>query len=205
MARQEVPTRAATLDDLEAVTDTLTLAFEDDPVWGGWAFPDIDRDRAREQRRAFWAYLVRSGLRFPWVRLTLGGETAALWQPLGEPELTTDEEEGLEAFIRELIGDHADVFMEGLAAFEEATPEEPHYHLDLLGTHPAHRGKGIGMAMVETDLRRVDAEGAPTYLESTNPANVARYERAGFRRIGSFTLPRGPVVDTMWREPRGAT
>jgi GNAT superfamily N-acetyltransferase len=203
MAGEErVRTRAATADDLELATDILTLAFEDDPVWGGWAFPDPHRGKAREQRRACWRYLVRSGLRFPWVRMTLGGEAVALWQPAGESELTPQEEQELGPFIRDLLGPHANLFMEGLAAFEEATPEEPHYHLDLLGTHPAHRGQGIGMAMVETDLEAVDAEGMPTYLESTNPANLARYERAGFRKVGAFTLPNGPVVDTMWREPR---
>jgi hypothetical protein len=44
----------------------------------------------------------------------------------------------------------------------------------------------------------------PAYLESTNPANLPRYERLGFVRVGAFTLPGGgPTVDTMWRAARG--
>ncbi len=43
----------------------------------------------------------------------------------------------------------------------------------------------------------------PAYLESSNPANNARYERVGFERIGSFSTPDGSqTVATMWREPR---
>ena len=195
-----ITNRPATDADLDTVVDVLTQAFEHDPVWGGWAFPD--RDRAADQRRAFWRYLVRSGLRFPWVRMTSGGEAAALSQPPGERELTPEEEEALEPFIRGLLGDHADLFLEGVELFEEHLPKEPHFHLDLLGTHPDHRGKGIGMDLVRADLEEVDALHAPAYLESTNPANLVRYEAVGFRKIGAFTLPGGPTVDTMWREPR---
>ena len=48
---RSVPSRLATDQDLEAMVETMTLAFADDPVWGGWAFPD--RRRASGQRRVF--------------------------------------------------------------------------------------------------------------------------------------------------------
>jgi predicted GNAT family acetyltransferase len=79
----------------------------------------------------------------------------------------------------------------------------PHYYLSLLGTHDDHRGKGTGMALLRENLARIDAEGAPAYLESTNPANLARYESVGFVRLGEFAAPEGgPTVTTMWRDPR---
>ena len=88
--------------------------------------------------------------------------------------------------------------------FEAARPaDEPHYYLSLLGTRSSHRGQGIGMALLEADLRQIDAEGAVARLESTNPANEPRYERAWFETVGSFTAPGGaPVVTTMRRAPR---
>jgi hypothetical protein len=50
---------------------------------------------------------------------------------------------------------------------------------------------------------RASAEGMPAYLESSNPANDARYERIGFRKIGAFATPDGAhTVATMWREPQ---
>ena len=32
--------RKPTDQDVEAMLETLVLAFANDPVWGGWAFPD---------------------------------------------------------------------------------------------------------------------------------------------------------------------
>jgi GNAT superfamily N-acetyltransferase len=89
--------------------------------------------------------------------------------------------------------------------FEAAHPHErPHFYLTMLGTHPQHRGKGIGMALLAETLARIDVERAPAFLESTNPANDHRYERVGFRPSGRFELGEdGPDVTQMWREPGG--
>ena len=58
------------------------------------------------------------------------------------------------------------------------------------------------MGLVAENLAAMDARGVPAYLESTNPANRRRYERAGFAKLGEFTTPGGQVVETMWREPQ---
>ena len=59
------------------------------------------------------------------------------------------------------------------------------------------------MALLADNLARVDADGMPAYLESTNPVNLARYRSVGFVDADRFALPDGgPVVTTMWREPR---
>ena len=58
------------------------------------------------------------------------------------------------------------------------------------------------MALLADCLEQFDREGVPTYLESSNPANDARYGQVGYRRVGSFTTPDGAhSVATMWREP----
>ena len=38
--------------------------------------------------------------------------------------------------------------------------------------------------------------------ESTNPVNLPRYEALGFERLGEFEPAGGPVITTMWRNPR---
>jgi hypothetical protein len=43
-------------------------------------------------------------------------------------------------------------------------------------------------------------ERMPAYLESTNPANVRRYEALGFRHATEFNPEGGPVIRTMWRD-----
>jgi GNAT superfamily N-acetyltransferase len=188
-------TRLATHADVDGVTDTLTAAFATDPLWT-WAFPDA-RDQA-----VWWRYCIASAFRYPGVWIS--GEYAAVsvWIPPGGVELTEDEQRGLEPLIRGLIGKRCDDVMELLERFETFHPQgEPHYYLSLLGTHPDRRGAGLGMALLTENLKRIDAEGVPAFLESSNPANDRRYERLGFRRVGEFTTPDGAcTVATMWRE-----
>jgi predicted GNAT family acetyltransferase len=75
----------------------------------------------------------------------------------------------------------------------------------LLATHPDQRGRGVGQALLAANLERWDRDRVPAYLESTNPANDHRYERAGFRRVGGFRAVRNDApVTTMWRAVGGA-
>lgn len=197
-SRRSVISRQATIQDLEAITETLTLAFADDPVWGGWAFPD--RRRAGEHRRVIFGLWLESVLRRGWVRVTPGCEAVAAWVPPGQIEMSDEERKRFALVAEKLLGDHAAVFLKGGDLFEASHPKTPHYYLGLLGTHTDHRGKGLGMELLRENLAHIDAEGMPAYLESTNPVNLFRYERLGFARIGAFTLPGGPTVDSMWRE-----
>ena len=57
------------------------------------------------------------------------------------------------------------------------------------------------MSLVAENLERFDAEGIPTYLESSNAGNNPRYERLGYERIGEFTTPDDAVtIRAYWRE-----
>jgi ribosomal protein S18 acetylase RimI-like enzyme len=196
-----VTARVATEDDLPAVADTLSLAFCEDPVWA-WAFQEPDG--RLERLRAVWAFFVRSALDSGWVWLTEGCSAAAVWIPPGRGELRPDEEEPLRRLLEEQLGDGAARVLDTQERFEAAHPhDEDHFYLTMLGTHPDHRGRGIGMALLGETLERIDAEGSPAFLESTNPANDHRYEGVGFRRCGEFELGEdGPVVTQMWREAR---
>jgi GNAT superfamily N-acetyltransferase len=185
-----VRSRSATASDLEQVTATLVGAFAGDPLWR-WAFPDL------ADLEAMWRLMLASALRYPWLRILDGCAAAAYWVPPGGTELTAEEEARLPEFLPDRV-------MELLHRFEAAHPHDrPHYYLSLLGTEPAQRGKGLGMALLEENLALIDAEGMPAYLESSNPVNDARYEGLGFAKVGSFTTPDDAhTVTTMWREPR---
>jgi GNAT superfamily N-acetyltransferase len=189
-------TRVATERDLEMVTATLTAAFSTDPLWS-WAFPDD------ESLAVWWRFYVSSALRYPWVWIADEGAAAAVWIPPGGVELTEEEEGRVESILAELIGPRASEVGMLLDRFERSHPHDrpPHFYLSLLGTHPDHRGKGLGMGLLAENLERIDAEGMPAYLESSNSANDHRYERLGFERIGEFTRPDEKVkVATMWRD-----
>jgi len=197
--------RVATSADAAAVAEILTAAFHDDPVWGGWSFPDSGRRAA--QHLLYWRMFVDEALPHGWVWLSAEGGAVALWIPPGCPEISPEVEDRLEPFLTDLVGaEETELLLETYERFEGAHPtDEPHYYLSLLGTHAEQRGKGIGMGLLADNLAALDAIGAAAYLESTNPDNNPRYERHGFVQVGEFDLPGedSPTVATMWREPRG--
>ena len=188
--------RIATPADLDAVVGVLTSAFLHDPLWGP-AFPDPDR-RA-DQAAGMWRFFVTASMRHPWTFVTPGAEAAAVWIPPGVPELTPAEEAGLERLLVDTTGhDTAAGILTVLAQFDEARPATPHHYLSLLGTHDAHRGRGLGMGLLTENLTRFTG---PAYLESSNPSNDARYARLGFTPHGHITTATGHTMTTMWREP----
>lgn len=189
--------RRAARDDIPAVVETITEAFQLDPVWG-WAFPYAVARPA--QYRQWWRLFIASAMRYDWTWLADEGAAVAVWIPPGGAELTDEEDAAVEPLLRSLIGSWTDTVLDGLHGFDAARPrEEPHYYLSLLGTRDDRRGEGIGMALLNECLTVIDAERAPAYLESTNPLNNRRYERAGFAGIGTFAMPDGgPVVTRMW-------
>ncbi len=194
-------TRRCDASDVSAVAHTLAGAFYSDPLWS-WAFPDPSRRMA--QHEALWALFLDGSIDHGWVWTTEGHEAAALWIPPELPELTEPHASHLEPLLDELLGERAELVVEVLDCFEAAHPRaEPHYFLSLFGTHPDHRGRGLGMDLLRANLDLIDMEHQPAYLESTNPTNVDRYRSVGFEPIGAFAVPDdGPPVLGMWRTAR---
>jgi GNAT superfamily N-acetyltransferase len=187
--------RVATEHDLDGITATLSAAFEVDPLWN-WAFPT--RGLAD-----LWRLLISSALRYPWVWVAGDYAAASVWIPPAGIELTEAEEASLGPMLDGLAGSRAAEILTLFERLDDAHPDRPpHYYLSLLGTHPDHRGKGLGMALLAENLATIDSEGMPAYLESSNPENDPRYERLGFVRVGEFQRPDGQLTcSTMWREP----
>jgi len=185
-------------DEIPAAAHTLAGAFFHDPVWG-WVFDD--EQRRFDQHVQLWSMFLVGGIDNGWIWVTDRVEAVALWIPPGGEELVPPYADELAPLGVELLGERAGLLMEVFEGFETAHPRtEEHFYLSLLGTDPAHRGRGIGMGLLRKTLARIDALGAPAYLESSNPANNERYESVGFQRRDEFTLPAdGPLVTTMWR------
>jgi GNAT superfamily N-acetyltransferase len=198
----DVEIRVAGPGDLDALTAVMATAFRHDPVWGEYSFPG-----SREQlgtAAVFWRAYLAAMVRHDWSFLSAGDESAAVWVPPGERELTDEQEHELEALLHELLGDaQAAIVIDVFERLDAAHPHhEPHHQLSLFGTHEDHRGRGIGMALLDACLERVDAAGSAAYLESTNPANERRYMSRGFEPYGRVGLAGGPAVTTMWRPAR---
>ena len=71
-----------------------------------------------------------------------------------------------------------------------------------MGVAPEWQGKGLGSALMKPALDSLDADGVPSYLESSTPRSRALYQRNGFAVTDEFNLPSGgPPLWQMWREP----
>ena len=203
MPAEPATSRPARASEANRVVETIALAFEHDPIWGvALAGPG----GATDQLRAYWGLFVNAAMRFETVRVTEDLGACAVWLPPGADELDAGDLERLEALLGRSLSPAANeaihVLYERFEASRAAQP--PHAYLSLLATHPDHRGRGVGQALLAADLANWDGLGIPAYLESTNPANDHRYERAGFRPVGGFdAVLDGARVTAYWRPVGG--
>ena len=175
---------------------TQLLAFASDPIVR-WLWPDPD-----DYLRYFPELLMGFGGR------AFDNETAyvtddfrgcAMWLPPG----VGSDDEALEAMvehsIRSGITDSLSTYFEQMA---ETLPTEPHWHLAFIGVEPMAMGQGIGNVLLDHALARIDSEGAPAYLESTNPRNQTLYRRHGFKAVRDIQVGDGPPLTPMYRPAR---
>lgn len=185
---------------MPAITACLVAAFHEDPVWGHWAFPDeTTRAECLNELFGFW---VRANVKHPTVWLAEDCESVAAWLPPGEPDLSPAEQEQFGPLLGRLFGSRAPELEALFDEFDKHHPDEPHWYLSMWGTHPEFSGRGVGTTLINETLAVVDASEIPAYLESSNPANIARYEDLGFARQADFGPADGPVITTMWRTAR---
>jgi len=78
----------------------------------------------------------------------------------------------------------------------------PHAYLCVLAVDPARQRSGVGGALLRPSLQRLDAAGTVAYLETATPANVAYYERFGFRVVDDSVGPDAIRTWGMRRDPR---
>ncbi|MFD2077612.1 GNAT family N-acetyltransferase [Actinopolymorpha cephalotaxi] len=176
----------ATPADRDRVIGSLVAAFSGDPVLR-YLFPD--EDTYPTYAGAFFGDLFdrRVHSRTIW---TIGGASVAMWQPpsIGtgpaDPLGTAGDESGDQAGDNLEARLPADVWAR-VRTYDEAVhvalPTTPFWYLGVLGTHPDSAGRGFGHAVMNAGLRRAAADGLPAVLETSNPANVEMYRRAGWQ------------------------
>jgi ribosomal protein S18 acetylase RimI-like enzyme len=194
--------RKATLADAPRLAQALASAFQDDPVIA-WIFPD--ERRRRRVLPAFMEFRLRE-LAFPHdeVWMTVDGAAAAVWlPPPGRWQLSRPQRLRLLPPLVRFLGLRTASILGGLDRMEEGHPSDPsHWYLFILGTEQAAQGRGLGSALLAQVLTRIDADGMPVYLESSNERNIALYGRHGFEMTGEVAIPGGPRIWPMWREPQ---
>ena len=168
----------------------------------GWVFADPGR---RRKLAAVWGFLAREALVPLGHTYLLDDGCCAAWTPPHAPEWPAERSRRFGDLLAYECGpDDArrlGVLDDVLAAHH---PPETLWYLGSIATTDAVRGRGLGSRLLDHTLAMVDASGLPTFLEATSPRNAALYERYGFGPIEQLTLPDGPTLVTMRREPRGS-
>jgi len=191
--------RKAERAELDTLATTLALAFDDDPLTG-WLFPGAAA--RRRKLPAFFRSLLRASLPFGEVYAAAGGRCVAIWNPPGTFPLGWYKDAKLGLVTARLIGPRLRTCARGLMYFQSHHPQDPHWYLQMLGTHPEWQGRGLGSSIVAPVLERCDAGGERIYLESSKERNIPFYARHGFEVTAELQVPSGPLVWAMWREPR---
>lgn len=182
-------------DDVALVSAVLAQAFAADPVIR-WLNPDPRRDVRIFHTLVRWVHGPRATVDLATRDGVAVG--AGVWDRPGHRLSSGQQVASIFSFLRALgprIGRGAALER----VFTPKRPTEPHWYLGQLGA--ATPGLGVGTALLTEGAGRVDADGVPAYLESSNEANVPLYERFGFQVIDEVVLPHdGPTVWLMYRK-----
>jgi GNAT superfamily N-acetyltransferase len=190
----ELKIRSTSFEDEELVGALLTVSFADDP-FVRWILQDPRKFIANchiHPRRAY-----ASAFESKTVHVVENNVGAAVWLPPGSKKSIRSEET--------VLSDNGDdlgmppEFAELIAKSAAYCPTEPHWHLGLIAVDPFHRGKRVGTKLLQHGLALCDRDGVPAYLESTNAANLALYERAGFELLAEVRVGQSPARYPMLR------
>jgi ribosomal protein S18 acetylase RimI-like enzyme len=182
--------------DVEPLINVMVLAFAADPV-ARWMYRDPRQYLAYFGRfiRAFAGKAFSTGTAWC-IEGNLG---AALWLAPG----VKPAEDTIASILNESVPLH--VMADVNAMFGEMAayhPRDPHWYLPMIGTEPDLHGRGIGSTLMRKALGRCDQEHMPAYLECTNPANAAFYQRLGFEALGVIRAGASPPIVPMQRPAR---
>src|SRR5260221_2464182 len=165
--------RRARLGDAETLSRLFAAAFLTDPVfdWIARAGPK----RAQGLERFFFWLLKARAIPFGEVWMSADASTCAAWLPPDAPASPggfVEQMRLLPLFIR-LCGIPRLGRGSAMAeAMEKNHPHQPHFYLAFIAVAPRLQGLGLGSALLESTLKRVDEFGVPAYLGNSNPKNA---------------------------------
>lgn len=190
--------RRASDADAAVLARLFAAAFLTDPVFDWIARPGARRAQGME-RFFFWLLRTRA---VPHGEVWMSEGAAAAWLPPDAPASPGglfDQLRLLPMFLRlcglPRMGRGAAIG----AAMERHHPLEPHFYLAFVAVAPRFQGMGLGSALLEANLKRIDAAGTPAYLENSNPKNATLYARHGFAARRNIAPPGAPPMIAMWR------
>jgi ribosomal protein S18 acetylase RimI-like enzyme len=169
------------LSNAGTAAGTFARAFFDDPLF---AYIQPDEGKRKRVVGAQIRLMVNIGLRCGVSDATPDAKGVVVWMPPGqEPSpmdmlragaLSVPFRSGFSPFVR---------FMGAMNESDKAHAqaiEGHHWYLVGAAVDPELHGRGVGTAVIEHGLARVDGDGSPAYLETSRERNVPYWQRFGF-------------------------
>jgi ribosomal protein S18 acetylase RimI-like enzyme len=183
-----------TKDRTKAI-ETLVLAFASDPQ-----LRFLYTDPLKYQTYAFDFFKAFGGNAFEQesAHQAAGYSGVALWLP---PDTHPNEEDLVNLIHKSADESKIQTVLSVLEQQGHYQPDEPHWHLPLIGVDPSKQGNGYGSSLLQYGLELIDRQGSIAYLENTNPRNKTLYERHGFEELGVIQVNDSPPLFPMIRYP----
>lgn len=183
-------------EDKARLIRTIGLGFAADPI-ARWVTPDTMA--YLDQQDAFFTAFGGAAFDHGSAFVADDGAALALWLP---PGVEPDGERMFELVTASLAPERMEELGGFFAQMDELHPKFPHWYLPLIAADPAHQGRGLGGALMERALARVDQDRLPAYLEASSPRNVPFYLRHGFEPMGEIKTATSPPMIAMLRPAR---
>ncbi|MEA1952289.1 MAG: GNAT family N-acetyltransferase [Planctomycetota bacterium] len=173
--------------------ELLVDAFYDDPM-AAYMVPDESKRRGklRQMMRRFLSY----GMLYGHVETTEDFQGLAAWIP---PEYVKFNfwrmlRSGM-IVVPWILGRAAakrfsQAMAEGDRLHAKHAPGQ-HWYLFILAVGPHTQRSGVGTALIQHGLARIDRQGLPCYLETTSQKNVEYYPRHGFDMVEETSVGNG--------------
>jgi ribosomal protein S18 acetylase RimI-like enzyme len=188
-------------DQLDAASQVLGRAFQDDPAWI-WVIPDSER------RAALLPWLFRMGFEVTEGEVWTTEEPVlgcARWLPPGRPPVRVGR--ALRAFLavplrlREATSRFL-AYGRAVESLRTRAVSGPHWYLAGIGVDPPEQRRGIGTALVARGIENAARDLVPCVLLTNTEDNLAFYRRQGFEVVLEDDTPSGgPHAWALVRNP----
>lgn len=189
--------RRASPSDRSSVVATVTAAFAEDPAWAFIGDNEYERLAPHFAGALFDTRVASENI---WLSDDIAA--VAMWDSPVNRALAPDNADAVWAEYRAVAGEHA---FARLTSYHEAVgaavPDEAHWYLGVLATHPHRRREGLASAVLSPILDEADRLGLPCCLETSTQQNRRFYERRGFTQATEILLRGGPPTWWLRRPP----
>lgn len=190
--------RLLSLNHLRQVTEMMTAAFMNDPLWV-YLVPDADKRQETLPRfyRVFFNMWLSNrqtfGVGDPLEGLAVWSypdQKAEFFQLVGPGFLKQFFSPVIMSFVRA-----RNIFAQ-YEKMQKKYATVPHYYLNTIAVLPGSQGKGLASHLIRPILLQADQESFGIYTETMTPENVNLFEHYGFVCQEDFRVPNTDL--TIW-------